>query len=228
MAHSDLALHEQIMLLVLTRRDGSLLETTHYQYAVAGGILAQLVLDGYVELEAGSSGPLVTVIRSEPMGDPVLDDALEQLRDGTRRASPRRWIGRFAEDEELHLRVTRQLCRKGVVDEHPGRARLIFLRSVYVDLDPDTKESVVEGVRQAIFGDGPVDVRTAVVTALAGAGDVLRYVFDPGEVLARGPHIRALVDNAETGEAVREALREAEAAVVSATDTAVLERAAGV
>lgn len=221
MAGSDLTLHEQILLLVLTDRTGSLLDDTHFRFALAGAILSELLLNGYIELDRGESGRLVTVTRRRRTGDPVLDDALRAILSANRRTDVSRWIDRFVAHDELHLRVARQLCRKEVVQEHEGRVRLIFLRQVYVDLDPEVEREVTERVRRAVFEDGPADARTALVASLAAAGHILRAVFDDEEVAARTEHIDRIMDHARMSDEIRAAAREAEQAVVRATDAAV-------
>jgi hypothetical protein len=221
-----LTLPEQILLLTLKERDGSLLDSTRYRFAIAGAILAELRLRGYIELDTGSSERLVTVLRPERTGDPVLDDALSQIVTAHRRGGADRWVGRLAESEELHLRVARQLCRKRALDEHEGRVRLIFRRTVYVKLDEKVERLVTERVREGAFGDGPLDIRTALVTGLAHAGDILTAVFDADAVLSRLEQIHGVMTRVEVGEPADEQLRDAAAALVAATDAAVLQAGA--
>lgn len=213
MADSDLNLLEQILALVLTDRDGSLLEETPFRYALGGAILAELYARDRIDLEPGSSGSLVTPVSREPTGDPALDDALVQILQATRRTDPETWVGSFADHDELHLRVARQLCRKDAVDEHEGRVRLIFRRTVYVDLADDVRDEVVGRVRNAMTGGGPVDGRAAIVAAFAQAADILKLVFDPDEVPADR------LDLAETDLAEEE--RKVYETLVTATEKAV-------
>lgn len=222
MAERDLTLPEEVLLLVLTDRTGSLLEETHFRYALGGAILAELMLQDRIELEPGTGQHLVTVTQRKATGDPVLDDALVQLVNATRRANPEKWVDRFSEHEELYLRVCRQLCRKKVLDEHEGRVRLVFRRTVYADLDPDVQAEVVGRVRNAVFDDDPVDVRTALLTTLAGAGDILVGVFEAEELIPRRERIRSLLAETEMSEKTRDAAVQAEAAVIRATRAAVL------
>jgi len=223
MAQHPLTLPEEVLLMVLTDRTGILLNETHYRYALGGAILAELILQGRVELEPGTGQHLVTVAQPKATGDPVLDDALVQLVNATRRTNPEVWVGRFAEHEELYLRVARQLCRKKALDEHEGRVRLIFRRTVYADLDPELRDGVMDRVRTAVFEDEPTDVRTAFLTAFAGAGDILVKVFDPEELIPRMDHIRNIVKSAvDLTEEQRDQALEAERAVLRATKEAVL------
>ena len=229
MAHTDLTLPEEVLLLVLTDRDGALLDSTRFRYAIAGAVLAEMLIQGRVELEPGSVDPLVTVTEREASGDPVLDDALGQLLTATRRTKPKRWVGRFAEDEELYLRVARQLCRKEALDEHEGRVRLIFRRTVYADLDPAAEEAVVERVRDAIMEDGPVDVRTAALVSLARAGEILSHLVDPADLLARHDRLLAMTDDEEIRkEAERDEVWPGVVRMINATKAAVLESSAPV
>lgn len=222
MAEQTLTLPEEILLLVLTDRTGSLLEETHFRYALGGAILTELMLQDRIELEPGTGQHLVTVTKPKATGDPALDDALVQLVNATRRANPEKWVDRFAEHEELYLRVCRQLCRKKVLDEHEGRVRLVFRRTVYADLDPDVQGEVVGRVRDAVFGDDPVDVRTALLTTLAGAGDILVAVFEAEKLIPRRERIRSLITETEMSEKTRDAALQAETAVIRATRAAVL------
>ena len=219
MAAYDLTLPEQILALLLTERDGSLLEEAPFRYALAGALLAELYARDRIDLEPGTSGALVTPVSREPTGDPSLDDALGQLLRATRRTDPETWVGRFAEHHELYLRVARGLCRKDAVDEHEGRVRLIFRRTVYVDLADDVRDEVVGRVRGAMTGDEPVDGRTAMVAALSRAADILKVVFDPDEVAAAQERLDGILHASNLDEEEREACQ----VLVTATERAVLE-----
>lgn len=219
----QLTLPEQILLLALTDRDGSLLDETRFEVALAGALLAELLLEGFAELDSGSGSALVEPLRTTRTGDPALDQALVELHGASRRASVDRWIERFAEDRELHLEVARQLCRKDALDEHQGRVRLVFRRRVYVDLDPEARERLLGRIRTAVFEDGAeegaVDLRTATLVALAGAGVLLEAVFGADTMSGHGEGLVELLEGAELGSGSPE-LREGLLAIVAATHEA--------
>lgn len=227
MASADLTLPEEILALVLTARDGSLLDHTHYQNALAGAVLMELRLKEWIDLEKGTSGWLVTPLRKKRTGDPVMDYALKELYAAPRRTDPSRWIDRFSEDEELRLEVARQLCRKGVLDEHEGRVRLIFLRTVYADLDDEVESDLLDRVRDAVFTDEPIeDVRTGIVVSLAVAAKVASRIFDPEKVFARIDRLRTIFDRVDVPDDIRATARAVEEAVRTATRSAVREERA--
>ena len=229
MDDARLTLHEQVLLLALTDRDGSLLDETRFDVALGGAILAELLLHGYAELEPGEGHPLVTPIRRKRTGDPALDEALVEIHTATRRTSPDRWVRRFAESRELHLKVARQLCRKDALDEHEGRVRLVFRRTVYVDLDPDVRERVLDRIRTAVFEEDPTDLRTAVLAPLADAGELLTAVFGEERINGQREGLADLVRNADLGDDLGDhepALREALLALIDATHQALAEEEA--
>ena len=217
MATYDLRVFEQILALLLTDRDGSLLEQAPFRYALGGALLAELYAEDRIELEPGTSGSLVTPVSREPTGNPALDDALVQLLKATRRTDPETWVGRFAEHDELYLRVARQLCRKDAIDEHEGRVRLIFRRTVYVDLADEVRDEIVGEIRDAISGDHPVDGRTAIVLAISRAADILKVVFDPDEVAAADERLSRILEESDLDEEEREVY----GILVTATERAV-------
>lgn len=216
MDDARLTLPEQILLLALTDRDGSLLDETRFEIALGGALLAELLFNGFAELESGSAGVLVSPVRRKRTGDPALDQALIELHTATRRADPQRWIERFSEDRELHLEVARQLCRKDAVDEHQGRVRLVFRRTVYVDVDPDARQRLMDRVRTAVLDREPGDLRTATLAALAGAGVLLEAVLGEEEMNGHGEGLIELVENADVADDER-VLRDRVLAVVRAT-----------
>lgn len=212
----DLTIAEQILTLLFTDRDGSLLEEAPFRRALGGALLAELYARDRIELEEGTSGYLVTPVSREPTGDPTLDHALVQLLEATRRSDPETWVDRFAEDDEIYLRVGRQLCRKDAVDEHEGRVRLIFRRKVYVDLADDVRDDVVGRVRQAMNEGTEVRGRTAMVLAFARAADIVKVVFDPAEVAATADRLDGILDVSTLDDEQREAC----AILVAATERA--------
>lgn len=195
MADPSLTLPEQVLLLVLKDREGSLLRTTDFRFALAGALLTELLLRGRIELGVGSSGPLVTVVDETPTDDPALDRALEELVAASRRTSPERWVGHLADIQGLRLRVARQLCRKGALKEHEGRVLLVFRRTVYIDLESKVEARVTDRVREGIFGDADLDRQTALLVALARTGNILRAVFGAEEVLERQERIIGVLDH---------------------------------
>ena len=226
MARPSLGLHEEIVLLTLRNDKGTPASSMH-AYAVAGAIVAELLLAERITLEARRRGqPLVQVARATQTGDPVLDDALERIRTAKRRAALDRWINRLARTATVHATAVR-LSRKGILALEEKRVLLLFHRTVYPEADPGPEQALLERVRGAIFDDGPVDVRTAAVVALAHSAGLLRAHFPARELKARKDRIRRLGEGDQVADATRAAIAAVQAALVAATAATSVAATAG-
>ena len=71
-----LYLHEEIMLLALRDEKGTVEFGTNYVHAICGAILAELLMAGRISVAEGKK-KLVNPVSDEPLGDPVLDECLQ-------------------------------------------------------------------------------------------------------------------------------------------------------
>ncbi len=95
MAHvKALALYEEIMLLALRNERGTV-ATSYSEYAVAGAVLAELLLDRRISVD-DTRKQLVDLDNSQPTSDPIIDECLETMKAGKRRASLPMWVSRLA------------------------------------------------------------------------------------------------------------------------------------
>lgn len=214
----DLLLHERVLLLALDDDRGTIQPAGYYGHAIAGGVLAELLLLERIGLEERrKKDPLVTVLRRTQTGDPVADDVIERIHDARRRATLETWIGRLAGTAKLKHRVAERLVWKGVLREREDRVLLLFRRRVYPELDPGPERALIASLREAILGDDPVDPRTAILATLAWRADLLRPVLDKKQVKARKERLEALGQGHEVAGATRCAIDAMQAAIIAAT-----------
>jgi hypothetical protein len=215
----DLRLHQEVVLLALKDQKGTPVAST-YTFALAGAILTELFLEERVGLEERKRGkPLVTLQSGTQIGDPVLDDALRQVREAKRRANAVTWVQRWAKPRLLH-ETARRLAQQGVLRVEEKRVLLLFNRTVYPEMDPGPERRLIERMRTAIFGDDEVDASTAAIVTLAHAAALLNPIFGRKELKGRKKRIAALSEGDAVGEATRAAIQAAHAAVVAATAAA--------
>lgn len=221
MGRLDLRMHEELVLLTL-KDDKGTPGASMYTYSLAGAILAELLLEGRVQLQPRRRRkPLVDVASATQTGDPVLDKALRAVHTAKRRAALDTWIRRWARTATLH-ETARRLSWKGVLRTREKRVLLLFSRTVYPELDPEPERRFIERLRTAIFEDGEADERTAALVSLADAADLLRPVYGRKELRARKKRIAALAETdaaagavGATIEAVRRAITAARAAAAT-------------
>jgi Golgi phosphoprotein 3 len=217
--HHDLRLHEETLLLALKDEKGTPAGSM-YSYAMAGAILTELLLEGRVRAVPRRRGkPLLEPADSAMIGEPVLDDALRRIREARRRATLATWVSRLARRAMVQATAER-LARKGVLRAEEKRVMVLFSRTVYPELDPAPERRLIERIRSAVLGDGPVDERTAAAVALAHAAGLLRPLFDRKVLKARKVRLAEISEGAVAAEAAREAIQAVQSAVIAATTAA--------
>ncbi|HZD06181.1 MAG TPA: GPP34 family phosphoprotein, partial [Longimicrobiales bacterium] len=196
-ADVDLEIQEEILLLALEDRKGTLIGSM-VEYALAGAVLAEMLLRREVELTPSRKGkPLVRPAGHGRgrTGSEVLDEALEKIRGAKRAASPQTWVGRLARMKKLKHRVARGLCRRGILRIDERKLLLVFDRTVYPELDHGPEGEVVERLRRAIFEEeGTVAPETAVTVGLASCVDLLGPIFGKKPIRARKKRIQEILE----------------------------------
>jgi hypothetical protein len=213
---NHLPLHEEVLLLALRDDEGTIAPGTMYQYAIAGALLAELVLRRRVTVESPGRKQLARVIDAKPTGAPLLDECLQKMSE----AKPKKlsdWVGRFANIRSLKHRVAERLCDRGVLHQEEGKILLLFTRRVYPETDPRPEQEIIDRLRRAVFTDArDVDPRTAVLVSLADRTGVLKVIFDKKELRRRKQRIEQVVNGEVMGKAASEAIQAMQAAVMVA------------
>lgn len=211
-----LPLHEEILLLALRDEEGTIASGTMYQYAIAGAILSELMLQERIAVDESGRKKLATVLDPRPTGAPLLDECLDKIA----AAKPKpldHWVGRFANIKNLKHRVAERLCDRGILHEEEGKILLIFTRRTYPETDPRPEQEIVERLRRTIFTDTrDLDPRTVVLVSLADSAGILKVVFDKKELKARKDRLEQVINGDLMGKAAKEAIHAMEAAVMVA------------
>lgn len=210
-----LYLYEEIMLLALRNEKGTV-ATDYAEYAVAGAVLAELLLDQRISVDS-TRKQLVDLHNTNPTGDPIIDECLERMHAVQRRASLQTWVSRLAGIKKLRHKVARQLCNQGILRADEDKVLLLFTRKIYPEINPVPEKKIVERLRAAIFtDDDALDARTVVLISLANAAGLLSETFGRKEVKARKKRIEQIVNGELTGKATKEIIAACEAAVMMA------------
>lgn len=111
-----LPLHEEVLLLAMRDEEGTIAAGTMYQYAIAGAVLSELVLQGRVAVDDSGRKKLAKVIDPRPTGAPLLDECLDKIAAGKPKPLDH-WVGRFANIKNLKHRVAARLCGRVILRE---------------------------------------------------------------------------------------------------------------
>ena len=216
MTHTKpLFLYEEIMLLALDNEKGTV-ATSYLEYAVAGAVLAELLLDSRITVGA-TRKRLVDLHNTRPTGDPIIDECMKIMKAGKMRASLQTWVSRLAGITKFRHKAARQLCYRGILRADEDKVLYIFTRKIYPEINPVPEKKIVERLRAAIFTDSDqLDPRTVVLISLANGADLLKETFGRKEVRSRKKRIEQIVNGELTGKATKEVIAACEMAVMVA------------
>jgi hypothetical protein len=213
---TGLRLYEEIMLLALRDDKGTLL-TYVAEFAIAGALLAELMLDGRIAITDAKKQHVGTRDTS-PTGDPILDEALARIAKRKRPASVVAWLGQLAGAKWLRHRAAQQLCRRGILRADEKTVLLFFKQKLYPELDPMPERRLLERMRAAVTSEsGTVDPRTAAVISLAHGTHLLSAALGKDVVKRRRHRIEAIVRGEATGKAAKAAIEAHQAAMIVMT-----------
>jgi len=222
-AKHDLRLHEQILLLALRDEHGGVESRAGMlSLALGGALLAELSLDGHIDVGADKK-KLVDAADRSLTGDVLLDEALGRVKQAKRRRSASRWVSNFAGMRRLRHRVAEGLCRRGVLRDSEQKILLLFTRKLYPTIDPAPERALVAALRRAVLDDGEVaDPRTAMLVALGHATGLLRVHLDRKTLRARKARLERFTNGDLVGGATRDAVVATQVAVTAAVTAAVV------
>ncbi|MEJ2721258.1 MAG: GPP34 family phosphoprotein, partial [bacterium] len=213
--NGHLFLHEEITLLALRDRSGTIASGTNYKYAIGGAVLAELLLEERVTVETNRKKKFLRLESSTPLGDPVIDECLRKVVDAKKRAQLQTWVSRFASVKKLKHRIAKRLCDRGILRLDEDKVLLVFSRKIYPEINPEPERRIMDRLRDAIFTDTDhVEPRTAVLLSLAKNTGVLKVNFDKKKLKTRKDRIERVINGEVTGKAAKDAIDAMNAAIM--------------
>jgi len=212
MSDARLFLHEEILLLALRDRQGTVECNSWFSFGLAGGILAELLVCGRIEISTIKKQK-VRVLSNEKTGNLLLDECLARIA-SKRPRSPQAWIEGFARIKGLKHRIALDLVSKKILRAQQDKVLLMFTRKIYPEADHKPEAEILERLRKAIFGISPIDdTRTIVLLALIYQSEILYSSFSRKDVKPRIARIESLI----SGETANRATKALIASVQAAT-----------
>ncbi|MEO3755600.1 GPP34 family phosphoprotein [Streptomyces sp. B6B3] len=212
-------LAEEIMLLSLDDESGAKEQRDAAGWAVAGGILLELVLAGRVSVE----GRNLALADATPTGEPLLDLRLALLESWLGGHEKRRVKDWLTKDRSPAVdAAVERLCERGVVVERRQKWLGLFPVRRYPEADGAAEAELRQRLRDAVLDGADPDERTAGLVALVHAAKLHGLAF-PGVPRKRvADRMAAIAAGQWAGESVRAAIRDMEAVIVAVTMTTVI------
>ena len=216
----QLALHEEFGLLCLHDKKGTIISEKS-RLGIAGALLAELLLQGLIGVDASRRRKLVDADQSRWVNDPILNECLQKIRKTERKAWLAMWVLAFAYRGRLARQVAERLCWRGILRAEEQKRLLFFSRQIYPEINPGPERAVIERLREAIFTDADdISPRTVVLATLADACKLLHPIFGRKELGSREVRLKQLANGQLVGQHVGAAVNTAQT-VLGAAGSAV-------
>ncbi|MCX5611158.1 MULTISPECIES: GPP34 family phosphoprotein [unclassified Streptomyces] len=209
-----ITLAEEIMLLSLDDESGATRQRQAVGWAVAGGILLELVLAERVSVK----GKYLELADDTPTGEELLDGRLRLIGTWLRGRSKRRVTDWLTKDQAKAVgAAVERLRARGIVVVEESKVLGVFPRRRYPEADGAAERALRERLAAAVLTGAEPDERTAGLVALLHAAKLHRLAFPD---LPRGqvtPRMAEIAAGQWAAERVRAAIRDMQAAMAAVT-----------
>lgn len=197
-------LFESLFILALDEDEGYIVEsvTEHLESALAGAVLAELVLQKRISLNKNR----VTVDDSSPTEHPILDKALFDIAAESKERKLIYWIKTLAYKKFLQ-EIGQDLVEQGVLVRHKKRLLLTSPeRAENKVQEPSLKFKTNEHLRAVILAGEQAELADTVLLMFFYQANLLRLLFTVGERKAASKRIRKMLKNEERVDTLFEAV----------------------
>jgi len=218
---------EDMLLLLLDDRKGTVVGTSHPQTVLGGAVLVELAMAGAVTVEEKAGLWRQTRVHAVPgvlPDDPLLRAALATVAEKVRSAQDLvTRLGKGLQDE-----LAARLERRGILRRTEGRALGLFPRTRWPVVDTTHEDAVRRALTAALVQGVTPEPRTAALIALFSAIDRAHKVVDheglpAGQVRKRAKEI---AQGAWAAKAVKDSIAASTAAVTAAVTASIAAGAA--
>lgn len=211
----SVTLGEEIMLLSLDDASGVAKERQSAGWAVAGGIVLELVLAGRVSVD----GERLTVTDASPTGTALLDERLGLIHAwASAKRKPPKVTDWLTKDHGKAVAATIDSLRaRGLVSEEQRKVLGLFPVRRFPEADGATERELRGRLTAVVLERAAPDDRTAGLVALIHAAKLHRLAFPDLARKEVSPRMAEIADGQWAGESVRTAIRTMQAAMVAVT-----------
>ena len=206
---------EEILLLLLDENRGDLTPVPGWSLscALAGAVLMDLALEDRIDTDIER----LILTDSAPLGDALLDPALEEIAQSDQTHPTRFWVEHFAaQADAIREKALSRLVERGIVETEEEGGFLALSTRVsrsrrYPLADGQASEEVCLRVMRVLFSDDIPDPHDIVIITLVNACDLFKRLISPDEFEQVQERIATVSRLDLIGQSVAQAIRESEA-----------------
>lgn len=181
----ELRLSETLLVLALSEKTGTIpqIKKGLVKYGLAAAVLQELENQRSIELD----GDIVKIINQDPIGDPILDEALQILAKKHENKKVKHWIGKLSKkSKSFQETLLKDLLDKGVIKKREETNWWDFSKEQYqLWADWPVKRTMAR-LKDTIFHDRKADETHMALIGLICACRLYRQVFKDKEERSTG------------------------------------------
>lgn len=205
----DLTPAEQLTLVAVDDESGTV-AMSQLDLGLAGALLVQLALAGRLDVVKKK----VIVLNPEPVGEPLLDQALARIvADEPRRAD--HWVSTL--QKNLRRRVLAGLVARGILLREESKVFGIFPRTRYPERDGGPEDAVRIRLDAAVLHGMQPDEATSALVGLVQAAQLRGAAFPGADRKRTEKRMTEIAEGSWGSKAVRDAVAQVYAATAAAT-----------
>ncbi|MFF5701303.1 GPP34 family phosphoprotein [Streptomyces sp. NPDC012794] len=209
-----ITLAEEVVLLSLDDESGSTQQRQSAGWAVAGGLLLELVLEGKVSV----TGKRLELTDDTPTGEPLLDSRTELIGTWLRQRAKHGVSEWLTKDQPKAVpAAVARLCERGVVAEEKRKVLGVFPVRRYPEADGTVERELRDRLRAVVLDGAEPDTRTAGLIALIHSTKLHGLAFPDGPRKPVAARMAEIAEGQWAAESVRAAIRDTQAAMVAIT-----------
>ncbi len=214
---NHLHIYEEVLLLALRDKKGTILFGVNHQHAIAGALLAELLLLKKIEIETSGKRKFVKLVNRKATRNQLLDECIDKLGSSKRRARPQAWVQRFANISKLKHKAAQSLCRKNILKLEEDKVLLLFKRKLYPEVNPKPEKQLLSTISDAIFGvSKEISPETVILISICKSTGILDHLFNKKDLRQQKQRIKEITSGNLIGDATKEAVEAMQAAVMVA------------
>jgi hypothetical protein len=208
-----MTLHEEILLLALKDDTGKVdWKAGMFQFVMSGAVLAELLLEERITLSQDKK-KRISVSNPNRHENAVLNEALDTIKQSKKERDIQHWVMKLSSLKGLKEKTAQGLCRQGILREEESKVLFFFTTKKYPEINHEPEAKLINRLREAIFGDGEVDVRTGTLISLAYKPGILTIPFPAKELRKQKKRLKDITSGELIGAATGAAIESIQAAM---------------
>lgn len=167
---------EELLLLALDDESGKLATSAAglLHYSIAGGMLLDMVFREFITIGRQN----VTCNQMAITDDPILEGALNEIKDLKQERSLNYWIGHLSSKYVYYRNaIFDRLLEDGVIGREVKKRMEIFRVVLHPFLIPEIKENLLKTIQNVLLNDEEPDERTIALLSLIQGSNLIQSIF---------------------------------------------------